>query len=640
MEACTRALLAVLVVSLSARRTDGSCRFDASLTYPDLHPFSQRAAHGAEPAPLTRTVCYNDSLAVCWCTGTELDCSGNDGNLTFVPHVNGTFIFLNFTFNHLHEIGENFFVNVTQIITLDIGDNHNLHYIHPRAFKPLTKLRGLFLDYAYALTANYSLLEPVFSVSTLTRLDIRVGNLGPLPSDLFYRHPLPHLETLYLHHNSLQSINMTALRPLARLQTLGAASNNIQYVHGDFAPSLEKLNLCYNNIKYYLPHTCRYGKSLYPKLKQLLLKDNKIKLLTKHVCLPSLEYLDLSGNYFEKLYSEMFSDKFFPSLTELYLQFMNKYLYAIEPRTFANRKLKTISLLYNDMYFGHKNVSEASFQHCTGLENLLLGHNQISNEKFIRIFGHLHNLRYIHLGSNSMGKITSKTFSGFPNLTTLCMYQNKLMSLPDGAFDSLPLLTTLEININRFQTVPSSAFSPESRKRLTHLDLSHNPFRCDCDILWFRSWLLSFPSLFSNSRGTYKCSNVPDTEITAFHMARQACLLNRDTSVFISVVVSLLLFGLTLVAVLFRYRWYLRLLLHEAFRGGGEGRRRRQHAENFDYDVFVSYSEGDLSWVRRWLLPELEQRQGLRLCVHQRDFIPGEPRQGTNKERGYTVYCR
>ena len=121
-------------------------------------------------------------------------------------------------------------------------------------------------------------------------------------------------------------------------------------------------------------------------------------------------------------------------------------------------------------------------------------------------------------------------------------------------------------------------------------------------------------------------------------MARQACLLGRDTSVFISVVVSLLLFGLTLVAVLFRYRWYLRLLLHEAFRGGGEGRRRRQHAENFDYDVFVSYSERDLFWMRRWLLPELEQRQGLRLCVHQRDFIPGEPRQGTNKERGYTVY--
>ena len=39
--------------------------------------------------------------------------------------------------------------------------------------------------------------------------------------------------------------------------------------------------------------------------------------------------------------------------------------------------------------------------------------------------------------------------------------------------------------------------------------------------------------------------------------------------------------------------------------------------------MFVSYAEEDLLWVRQHLIPELEDGLGLRLCIHQRDFLPG-----------------
>ena len=86
---------------------------------------------------------------------------------------------------------------------------------------------------------------------------------------------------------------------------------------------------------------------------------------------------------------------------------------------------------------------------------------------------------------------------------------------------------------------------------------------------------------------------------------------------------SFLIVALLVATFVFRYRWHIRLVMHEAFRGRGDNRRSRLQNNNFNYDVFVSYTSEELPWVRQHLMPELEDRLGLRLCVHERDFIPG-----------------
>jgi hypothetical protein len=48
-------------------------------------------------------------------------------------------------------------------------------------------------------------------------------------------------------------------------------------------------------------------------------------------------------------------------------------------------------------------------------------------------------------------------------------------------------------------------------------------------------------------------------------------------------------------------------------------------AGQFDYDVFVSYAQPNLPWVKHHLMAELEGRLGLRLCIHERDFLLGDP---------------
>jgi hypothetical protein len=122
----------------------------------------------------------------------------------------------------------------------------------------------------------------------------------------------------------------------------------------------------------------------------------------------------------------------------------------------------------------------------------------------------------------------------------------------------------------------------------------------------------------------YSCFNRAE-RVEEFAMAHQACLLSRELSGYIIAVCTLLIVPLTIGLLLYSYRWHLRLVLYEAFRGREDGaRQRRLREKNFLFDVFVSYAMEDRAWVHRHLVAQLESRLGLRLCIHERDFIPGQ----------------
>ena len=47
-------------------------------------------------------------------------------------------------------------------------------------------------------------------------------------------------------------------------------------------------------------------------------------------------------------------------------------------------------------------------------------------------------------------------------------------------------------------------------------------------------------------------------------------------------------------------------------------------ADQFDFDVFISYSSQDKAWVRGELLPRIEQA-GVKAFIDFRDFTRGAP---------------
>jgi hypothetical protein len=303
----------------------------------------------------------------------------------------------------------------------------------------------------------------------------------------------------------------------------------------------------------------------------------------------------------------------------------------------------------NDIGAKFADLTGDSFAGHATLRQLVLDRNDFSDvteDEFGHVFARLPLLSLLSLQETGLCEVSAAMFDSLTELHTLDLSNNKLSHLPHGAFDSLLALRRLFLSKNKLHTISPLTFSDTWRRQIEVLRLDRNPFQCSCDLLWFRAWLVASPALFYG--GYYECQDCVVAEfshylvrvdkypsvhykchhshegVAGFLMPQQACLLSQALSGYIIFLCSVFALSLASGLLLLRYRWHLRLLLYEAFRGRDDGARQRRLAQShFDFDVFVSYAADNSSWVRQRLVPELEGGLGLGLCIHERDFIQG-----------------
>nr|ARQ14834.1 toll-like recptor 16 [Oncomelania hupensis] len=564
---------------------------------------------------------------------TYADCSQQFGRLKHIPQLPLSIRYLNFSFNNLTSINDtHFFQNVTQLQGLDISNN-GLNYVKPGSFTAVTKLQGLFLSYN---NLNYSSLAFVFEVPSLIFLEMihLIPALGPIPEGWFsQRRQIKALETLVLHDNSLGDVNLKVFRPLCKLKRLGVGYNEVYHLYSDYMPSLEHLILHTNRL-YDFPVTCDWhNKSFFPRLREMYLNANSISSMKLTVCLPGLQFLDLSRNSFVELLPWSFSSRNqrFPRLEWLRIRYNTVRLKKIHRFAFASESLQLVSLLENQLNFSSEStVHPDAFAGCPKLRILQLQNNNfrgISDEKFQHLFSrNVPSLQHLSLSYCQMSSITTFTFNGLANLTILYLNQNAFLSIPNGAFDSLISLKLLLLNDNLVSYIGSATFNARLRQQLDSLALNGNMFTCDCNVLWFQAWLASNYSLFHPPYvySEYSCANLPGIDLMHFYLAPQSCLLPHQDYIFVVVALTLMFAAMTLAVTLYRYRWHIKLLLYEGSNGSVERRRLYQEGAGWRYDLYVSYADEDVMWVRQHLMPRLEAT-GLRLCVRDRDFPPNKP---------------
>ncbi|XP_041463108.1 adhesion G-protein coupled receptor G6-like isoform X2 [Lytechinus variegatus] len=141
---------------------------------------------------------------------------------------------------------------------------------------------------------------------------------------------------------------------------------------------------------------------------------------------------------------------------------------------------------------------------------------------------------YLYLRGNSITELPSSSFEGISSLETLHIQNNGLRSdlIEDGTFSNLTNLKSLDLSGNRIvlsanmiqhllpltrlqtltltnnniNTIDSSAV--EIFDRLETLDLTSNAFVCDCELSWFRNWLLNTVHINHQINGA-TCSSPP-----------------------------------------------------------------------------------------------------------------------------------
>lgn len=551
------------------------------------------------------------------------------------------------------------FRNVIYVTHLNLS-KCQISNIDRGTFLPMSRLRHLNLshnmelgfvtlkDVAYGLrntsieVLDYSKVYKTFGVSNeLKRCDI--WNLNKT-----------NLKELHLNSNRMASIEVNGLHLLPRsLEVFWAEDNafvfgaylfqtgcvnNLKILEASkkiFGPDLanfnEEMNVKEKDDTHYGTDACSVPEA--SKRENCPLLDNKklkpfeisisssLKRITVsrsslYIKLPdvgpvlnftnSIEYIDFSANIFYQ-----WCEKFFVFDKLKYLDLSNNFCSLVKPNFFKNAPyITTLNISRNNLgrVLAKDNNGEI-FKPLLKLKTLDIAKNDV--EKLPKqVFKYLIHLETLNVSFNRIQKIEFD-FGHMKNLSFLDVQQNKVYSLP------VPLLEHME------------AYSKQNSKNMT-IDLSNNLIHLSCKHLPFLSWMSDHNGYFKNIQ-SYQFRKKDDSIISFNEFRQNLERLQKNcrsyTAIYIVVAISMTAFiGLLLGGFAYRFRWRIRYLYYIA-KAKYTGYRLIPDSDlpTYPYDAFVSYANEDGDFVKNDMVRKLEDEHGLRLCIHERDFIPGRP---------------
>ncbi|XP_015205442.2 toll-like receptor 22 isoform X1 [Lepisosteus oculatus] len=504
---------------------------------------------------------------------------------------------------------------------LDLSRN-KLVQVADFVFKNMSQLHALNLSYNQLNAVPVA----VRIITSLETLDLSYNSISELKSSDFAK--MTMLKELYLVNNLIRDINGSAFQDLINLRSLRLGKNHIWMITYPMFLSLRKLvvlDLKSNQLSSLKNGTFQNLNSL----KSLNLVDNQISEIEEGAFqgLLNLTTLLLGSN---KITGDIlrtgtvFSGM--PALRELQL-FDNFISYEStaklkSPPFSLLKSLKTLSL--NSQ--GHEGLLNLPSNFLEGLGSLIELHAGRLNINFLhpQTFSYTPKLSFLDISRNAIGNLTPQLFQPIPNLTEFILTQGRLQTLDFLIHANLTQVKILRAKGNELTVITESLI--RSLPSVKYVDLRENSFSCDCDNSWFLKWALHDTYAQVIYMNTYFCKYPPNLRgMKLIDLKMDSCSVDLEFICFIS---STTLVALTLLASFFyrflRWQVVYAYYLFLAFLYDNRKKRRRPVLQ-YQYDAFVSYNTHDELWVLRELLPNLEQVQGWRLCLHHRDFEAGKP---------------
>ena len=567
----------------------------------------------------------HSQLCVCNRTSNTALCNGGGKHLDYLPQLPSYIenVHLHaFRFNNITNKTFASLANLRSLSVLNI-ENSTIGNMTEDAFSVLKYFPGVQLNISHNVVAERVLTQSFVGLryASLDYLDLRHLNISDRMGSFFDTLNGTRIKQICVSKNYLTKYDHSKFANVVDLDRLILSANDIKHVHL-VSSQLRVLKLAYNRIKRFIP-ICYNNESLFPNLEELTLDHNVIsKISVKHLhCLTHLKILNLSRNKLFKFKTNSFA--MLPQLEILTLRNMLGQINSIEPFAFNNSHLKMLTLKDNRIDLQH-NMDERSLAGLNNLIGLDLSNNIIykpkrMNEYMMALIGHLKQIQILVMADMLFFEVP-KVISNFSQLRALELYSNHITEIPKHFLLNFPYLIDLVMDQNAISVLNEDDFPERIRRQLKRIDISENPFVCDCQLLWFVQWMRREPAKFSG--GNYICFNTNRNLTTEWRISVQSCLLDYHTSMSVIVILVLLIAMLTVSSLSYRWRWYIKHYIY-MMRYNRRMHSTEYEAAEFAFDAFVIYCAEDRNWVINEAIPSLESTGEVKLCLHERDFIPG-----------------
>lgn len=453
----------------------------------------------------------------------------------------------------------------------------------------------------------------VLSCRNLTfTLNLSRNNLVSVEPEMFAG--LSRLQCLRLSYNSISQVNGSQFAPLTSLQALDLSYNKLDLYHGRAfteLPRLRALDLSYNSQPFSMQgvgHNLSFVARL-PGLRLLSLAHNGIhSRVSPELRSASLVTLDFSGNSLNRMWNE--GDLylgFFQGLRQLAnLDLSRNHLHAVLPRHLGRLPPSLRQLRLRDNYLAFFNWSSLAL---------------------------LPRLTSLDLAGNQLKALTNGSLPAATGLRRLDVSRNRIGFVAPGFFALAAGLRELNLSHNALRTLEPAWFGGPAAAGLTLLDVSANPLHCACGAA-FVDFLLQVQAAVPGLASQVKCGSPGQLQgRSVFAQDLRLCL--DETLSWDCFGLSLLAVALGVAVPLLQHLcgwdlWYCFHLARAWLPGRGHRRRRRGEADAPSYDAFVVFDKTHAAvadWVYNELRVRLEERRGrgaLRLCLEDRDWLPGK----------------
>ncbi|XP_033742485.1 toll-like receptor 1 [Pecten maximus] len=246
------------------------------------------------------------------------------------------------------------------------------------------------------------------------------------------------------------------------------------------------------------------------------------------------------------------------------------------------------------------------------------------------MFTSLKKLQILILQNTFLKALPRNVFQQMTNLRYLVLIGNYISGWNDDpeVFGNFTSLRRLYLDGNNIKLINKTSFPERFLNSLERFCITNNPFSCTCDLKWFLDWIKSTKhTTIVNYPLRYTCRFPPEMNnvlLKDYNPTSEMCSnldypLVRNICIGIFVPSAIILIA---VSMAYKFRFRLNYWLH-ILGIRRVGYKRIRDDADYQYDAFVIYSNDDRNFIFNHMVPELEEKSGCRLCIHERDFDVG-----------------